>query len=179
MVRNSRGFTLIELLLVIAIIGILMSLAMANYHYARLQAAETSAISSLNAINQAQISYMHSCGNQKFAPSLTALGKPSPGTDTAFLSPDLTGADEILKSGYRITMKTTEVTVPLLTCTGDTPADSYQVTADPVTPGVTGHLFFGTNRDLVVYENAAETFVGRMPENGPPPDGQETRGIVR
>jgi len=39
MVRNSRGFTLIELLLVIAIIGILMSLAMANYHYARLQAA--------------------------------------------------------------------------------------------------------------------------------------------
>ena len=179
MVRNSRGFTLIELLLVIAIIGILMSLAMANYHYARLQAAETSAISSLNAINQAQISYMHSCGNQKFAPSLTALGKPSPGTDTAFLSPDLTGADEILKSGYRIAMKTTEVTVPLLTCTGDTPADSYQVTADPVTPGVTGHLFFGTNRDLVVYENAAETFVGRMPDDGPPPDGQETRGIVR
>jgi len=179
MVRNSRGFTLIELLLVIAIIGILMSLAMANYHYARLQAAETSAISSLNAINQAQISYMHSCGNQKFAPSLTALGKPSPGSNTAFLSPDLTGADEILKSGYRIVMKTTEVTVPLLTCTGDTPADSYQVTADPVTPGVTGHLFFGTNRDLVVYENAAETFVGRMPDDGPPPDGQETRGIVR
>ena len=104
MVRNSRGFTLIELLLVVAIIGILMSLAMANYHYARLQAAETSAITSLNAINQAQISYMHSCGNQKFAPSLRALGKPSPGTDAAFLSPDLTGADEILKSGYRIAM---------------------------------------------------------------------------
>ena len=179
MVRNSRGFTLIELLLVVAIIGILMSLAMANYHYARLQAAETSAITSLNAINQAQISYMHSCGNQKFAPSLRALGKPSPGTDTAFLSPDLTGADEILKSGYRIAMKATEVTVPLLACTGDTPADAYQVTADPVTPGVTGHLFFGTNRDLIVYENAAETFVGRMPDDGPPPEGQETRGFVR
>ena len=88
--RDSRGFTLIELLLVLAIIGILMSLAMANYHYARLHAAETSAISSLTAINQAQFSYAQTCGNQKFAPSLTSLGKPSPGTSVAFLSPDLT-----------------------------------------------------------------------------------------
>ena len=56
--RDSRGFTLIELLLVLLIIGTLATIAMANYRNARLRAAETSAIGSLTAINQAQFAFM-------------------------------------------------------------------------------------------------------------------------
>ena len=56
----------------------------------------------------------------------------------------------------------------MLTCTGDTPLEGYHVTADPVTPGVTGKRFFATNVTLVIYENA-ETFDGKMPDTGAPP----------
>ena len=174
--RDSRGFTLVELLLVLAIIGVLATLAMANYGYARIRAAETSAIASMTAINQAQAAYAQTCGHQKFAPSLTSLGKPNPGTNVAFLSPDLTTGDVVEKSGYRIAMEGPEVAEAALSCAGEIPVEAYHVTADPVSPGVTGHRFFGTNTDLVVYEHA-ETFLGKMPDVGPPPGGLETKGV--
>jgi prepilin-type N-terminal cleavage/methylation domain-containing protein len=177
-VRDSRGFTLVEVLLVLVIIGILSAISMANYRYARLRGAETAAIGALTAINQAQFAYMQTCGNQKFAPKLTSLGKPHPGTTAPFLSPDLTGADTIVKSGYLIAMEGAEVADPVLTCTGDTPLDAYHVTADPVTPGVTGNRFFATNVDLVIYDSL-ETFAGKMPDSGAPPLGQEVRGVIR
>ena len=120
---------------------------------------------------------MATCGNQRFAPHLTSLGRPNPGSQAPYLSPDLTAADEILKSGYVIRMSGTEVTDPAQSCTGETPVESYQVTADPATPGITGLRYFGTNADLVVYENL-ETFYGKMPEYGPPNVGQEVKGTV-
>jgi prepilin-type N-terminal cleavage/methylation domain-containing protein len=174
-VRDARGFTLIELLIVITILGVLLSLAVASYRHARIRGSETAAIAALTAINQAQYSFMATCGNQRFAPHLTSLGRPNPGTQAPYLSPDLTAADEILKSGYVIRMSGTEVTDPAQTCTGETPLAGYQATADPATPGTTGLRFFGTNVDLVVYENL-ETFNGRMPELGPPSLGQEVKG---
>jgi prepilin-type N-terminal cleavage/methylation domain-containing protein len=174
-VRDARGFTLIELLIVITILGVLLSLAVASYRHARIRASETAAIAALTAINQAQYSFMATCGNQRFAPHLTSLGRPNPGTQAPYLSPDLTAADEILKSGYLIRMSGTEVTDPAQTCTGETPLVAYQATADPATPGTTGLRFFGTNVDLVLYENL-ETFNGKMPELGPPSLGQEVKG---
>ena len=176
--RDSRGFTLIELLLVVAILGILMTISMVNYRQTRLRAAETSAIASLSAINQAQFAYMHTCGNQKFAPNLTSLGKPNPGTNAPYLSPDLTGADEVMKSGYRILMAGPEVTGAQLTCTGEIPVEAYHVTADPITPELSGKRYFGTNTDLVIYE-FEESFDGKMPDVGPPQMGQESRGAIR
>ena len=173
--RDARGFTLIELLIVITILGVLLSLAVASYRHARIRGSETAAIAALTAINQAQYSFMATCGNQRFAPYLTSLGRPNPGTQAPYLSPDLTAAEEILKSGYVIRMSGTEVTDPAQTCTGETPLVGYQATADPATPGTTGLRFFGTNVDLVVYENL-ETFNGRMPELGPPSLGQEVKG---
>ena len=89
--RDSRGFTLVELLLVMLILGILLTISLANYRQARLRGSEASAIVSLSAINQAQFAYMQTCGNQRFAPHLLALGKPNPGTNAPYLSPDLTG----------------------------------------------------------------------------------------
>lgn len=175
--RDARGFTLIELLVVAGILGILLSMAAAGYSHARIRAGETAAIAALTAINQAQHSYMATCGNQRFAPHLTSLGQSNPATRVPYLSPDLTGSDEVLKSGYILRMAGTEVTDPIRTCTGETPVEGYQATADPATPGLTGLRYFGTNPDLVIYENP-ETLSGKMPELGPPPTGQEVKGTL-
>jgi prepilin-type N-terminal cleavage/methylation domain-containing protein len=177
-VRDPRGFTLVELLLVLAIIGILATISIANYRHARLRGTETAAIGALSAINRAQFAYMQTCGRQKFAPHLTSLGKLNPGSTVPYLSPDLTAADEVEKSGYRIQMSGTEVLEPIQTCTGDTPVESYQVTADPIAEETTGKRYFGTNVTLVIYESA-ESFSGKMPETGAPPLGQEIRGAPR
>jgi type IV pilus assembly protein PilA len=176
--RDARGFTLIELIVVIAILGLLLVIAVPNYRESRLQGAEASAIASLSAINRAQFAYMQTCGRQKFAPSLTSLGKPNPGSNVPFLSPDLTSADQIEKSGYRIQMSGTQVLEPLQTCTGDTPLESYQITADPLVENTTGKRYYGTNVTLVIYESA-ETLTGKMPETGVPPLGQEIAGAPR
>jgi prepilin-type N-terminal cleavage/methylation domain-containing protein len=177
MVRDARGFTLIELLLVLSILGILLGVSMANYSHARARAAETAVVAALTAINDAQHSYSQVCGNQRFAPHLTTLGKPHPGTNDPFLSPDLTRSDELVKSGYKIQMGGTEVegADSVRTCTGDTPVTGYQVTADPATPAWTDYHFFGTNADFVIYQNN-ESFTGKMPEGGPPSIGQEIKG---
>jgi len=177
-VRDSRGFTLIELLLVMLIIGILLGIAMVNYRHARLRGAEVSAIAALSAINQAQFAFMQTCGHQKFAPNLATLGKPNPGTNAPYLSPDLTGAADVVKSGYRLSMEGQAVDAPMLTCAGDTPVEAYHVTADPVIPDVSGRRFFGTNVDLVIYESL-ESLNGKMPDRGAPSLGQEIRGTTR
>lgn len=176
--RDSRGFTLIELLIVITILGVLLSLALVSYRHARIRASETAAIAALTAISQAQYAYSATCGRNYYAPHLTSLAKPNPGSQAPYLSPDLTGADEITKSGYLIRMSGTEVAESVQSCTGETPVTGFQTTADPATPGVTGLRFFGSNADLIVYENL-ETFYGRMPEIGPPNLGQEAKGIVK
>ena len=68
----------------------------------------------------------------------------------------------------------TVVTDTGLTCTGLNPVVTYQVTADPERPGLSGIRFFGTNTDRVIYEDAA-TFTANMPETGAPGHGRETK----
>lgn len=177
---EQRGFTLIELLIVVAILGILLSISMAGYHYARMRGAEASAVTSLQAINQAQFAYMQTCGNQRYAPSLANLGTPVPG-GAPYLSPDLTQGtqidplgEQITKSGYAIRMRGTEIPDATPTCTGVAPVSGYQLTADPLRPGISGMRYFGTNGDRVIYEDSA-TFAGNMPETGAPTHGTEIR----
>jgi prepilin-type N-terminal cleavage/methylation domain-containing protein len=177
-VRDSRGFTLIELIIVAAIIAIVMSIAMPMYLHGRMRANETSALTSLQSINKAQHVYAQTCGRQKYASSLPGLAKPNPGTTEPYLSPDLTLAKEVVKNGYLIRMSGTEVPDPIETCTGETPADGYEVTADPTIPGSSGLRFFGTNSAVVVYEHH-ESLHGKMPETGAPNLGQEVAGAAR
>jgi prepilin-type N-terminal cleavage/methylation domain-containing protein len=174
---RSRGFTLIELLIVLAIIGVVLSVAVVGYGQARMRGAEASAISSLHSINQAQFTFMQTCGNGRYAPTLVSLGTPPPGTDTAFLSPDLTSSDPLPKSGYRIQLTGTEVLeadpVPPA-CTGVSPVPTYRLTADPITPGTSGRRYFGTNTSRVIYADTV-TYTEDMPEAGAPPHGAEIK----
>jgi prepilin-type N-terminal cleavage/methylation domain-containing protein len=170
---GQSGFTLVELLIVLSIIGILAATSMAIYRTARVRGGETVAVATLHAITEAQFSYAHLCGNQRYAPSLAALTTPMPSTGQAFLSPDL-GADPLVKSGYRFTLGGTAVTDANQACNGVTPLESYQVTADPERPELSGTRYFGTNTDRVLYEDT-ETFTGNMPESGPPAHGTEMK----
>jgi type IV pilus assembly protein PilA len=174
--RDSRGFTLIELLIVLAIVGVLLSIAISGYRTARVRGAESSAVASLDSINKAQFTYAQTCGNQRYAPTLVALGTPVPGSGAPFLSPDLAQSDPLIKSGYfiRLAGAEPEDEQPPKGCTDEYPVPSYQVTADPVTPGVTGLRYFGTNRDRVIFEDQL-TFTGNMPETGPPGHGKEIK----
>ncbi len=171
---HDRGFTLIELLIVMAIVGILAAVAMAGHRMTRVRAQEVAAIGALQAISRAQLAFSQTCGNQRYAPTLVSLGTPAPATGAAFLSPDLTSGDSVAKSGYQITMGGTATTADILSCTGVTPLDGYQATADPITAGATGIRFFGINTERVVFEDTA-TFTGNMPETGAPGHGVELK----
>jgi type IV pilus assembly protein PilA len=173
-VRGSRGFTLIELLIVLAIIGVLASIAVPGYQAARMRGLETTALSTLDSINKAQFAYMQTCGNQRYAPTLVSLGVPVPGSGAAFLGPDLAQSDPLQKSGYLIAMAGTDVDDALPTCTGATPVSGYKVTADPLSPGHSGSRYFGTNGERAIFEDKA-TFTGNMPETGSPSHGQEIK----
>lgn len=169
--RDGRGFTLVELLIVMVIVAVLLSVGMAGYRQARIRGAEAVTIAALDSINQAQFAFFQTCGQQRYAATLPALGVPIPGGD-AFLSADLTAADQVIKSGYFIQMAGTALVDGAAACNGVTPVAAYQVTADPAIPGATGNRFFGTNMDRVIYQDTA-TFTGDMPETGAPNHGTE------
>lgn len=172
---SARGFTLVELLIVAAIVAVLLSMVVAIYRHARLRGGETTAIASLEAINQAQFAYMQTCGNQRYAPTLAELGKPQPVTGQPYLSPDLTREGDVVKSGYVFRLNGTEAELDEpQTCTGARGLTGYALTADPTTTGITGGRYYGTNASRVIYEDV-ESFHNRMPETGPPERGTELR----
>ena len=171
--KDNRGFTLLELLVVMAIVAILLSIATAVYRQGRLRGGEAVAVAALEAINQAQFAYMQTCGNQRYAPTLAELGKPFPGTSSAFLSADLAReGEEVVKSGYVFRMTGTADPDAPRTCTDAVPVSGYQVTADPVVPGVGGERSYATNTDRVIFEDS-KTFFPEMPERGSPGPGRE------
>ena len=171
----ESGFTLIELMIVMAVIGLLLSIAFNQYRGMQARGNDASAIGSLRAIAAAQWQFALTCGNLKYATVLPDLAKPIPSTGEAFLSPDLTSAETFEKSGYIFKMTATPLDDVPPACNGAPVAAGYAATADPVRPGVTGGYYFGVNADRILYRDEQETFAGNLPETGPAGHGTEIR----
>jgi hypothetical protein len=126
----------------------------------------------MRVIDSAQLTYALTCGSGFYAPSLTALGTPPPGSTEPFISAGLGGSDTVMKSGYIITMAAATYPGAPGTCNGlgvGLAGQGFSASADPTE--ATNPRFFGTNASNVIYEHTA-SLSAVMPESGPPPVGQ-------
>lgn len=168
-IRREQGYTLIDLLFVCALIGVLSVIALPNLLRAKQAAGSASAVGSMRAINSAQLTYALTCGAGFYAPKLSTLGVPPVAGKQAFLSPNLTAADTIIKSGYTIQLLGTPYAGAPGSCNGlaaGEAARAFKAGADPVNPAHNTR-FFATNANGTLYEHSATLF-GAMPEQGTP-----------
>jgi type II secretory pathway pseudopilin PulG len=169
--KAQHGFALIDLIFVCGIIGLLCSIALPRLLQAKQSAGAASAIGSMRAINSGQLTYALTCGNGFYAPNLTTLGAPPPGSQEPFLSGGLTESDSVIKSGYVIVVQGASYTGAPPTCNGLGPSEAAQgfiASADPAEP--TNPRYFATNASGTIYEHTV-SMSGVMPEVGEPPVG--------
>ncbi len=170
--QSESGFTLIDMLFVVALIGLLSTLAIPGLMRARGAAQSASALGTVRVVNSAQLSYAITCGFGFYSPDLQTLGVRPPLAAEAFLAPEMSGGATFVKSGYSFSMGAVPVPGAPASCNGlavGATAAGYAFVADPldITPPA---RYFGTNADGAIFEDDA-SYLATMPETGAPPGG--------
>jgi prepilin-type N-terminal cleavage/methylation domain-containing protein len=174
--RGQKGFTLIDLLFVIALLGLVSTLAMPGLMRARVSAQSASALGTIKVVSSAQLSFAITCGLGFYAPDFPTLGHVPPGSTEGFLSVELSGGPVFIKSGYQFSMAGVGLAGAPPSCNGlaqGAASAGYAVVADPLDTTPPGR-YFGSNSDGGIWTNT-ESFVSTMPEAGAPPAGNPIR----
>ncbi len=158
------------MLFVIALIGLVSTLAIPGLMRARGAAQSASALGTMRVVNSAQLSFAITCGLGFYSPDFPTLAVTPPGAADAFLAPELATGPTFVKAGYNFSMAGTS----LRRRAGDLQrarGGSVSARATPRSPISWTHAaqgrFFGTNADGIIYEHTA-SLGGTMPESGGP-----------
>jgi len=151
--HSKKGFSLIELLIVVAIILIIAAIAIPNLLRSRIAANEASAVGSLRTLNTAEVTFNTTYPSVGFACSLAVLGPPASGSSASsgaagLIDSNLAGG---VKSGYSFTLPASASCSPTSTGINTT----FDVTANPVSAGVTGQRYFCTDPSGVIQYNGS------------------------
>lgn len=159
--RSPRGMTLVELCIVILILGLLLTFAVATYSRARMSGNEASAVASLRAIYTAQFQYLNGCGRGNYATTLIILGtKPAPNSQ-GYISEDLGSSTNPSRNGYSFSLQPgAGGAAGADDCLGNPTQTKYYASAVPLTLNNTGGRSFATNQGGAVWQL----------EGGTPPD---------
>ena len=169
--RNEAGFTLIDMLFVVALIGLLASMAIPGLMKARGAAQASSAVGTMRVVNSGELSFAITCGLGFYSPDLPTLGIAPPGSVEAFLPDEMTSGFTFIKSGYNFSLAGTSLPGAPASCNGLAPGTAspgYAIVGDPLDPTVA--RYFGINSDGVIYQHSA-TLSLTMPETGGPAAG--------
>jgi type IV pilus assembly protein PilA len=156
LMNSQKGFSLIELLIVVAIILIIAAIAIPSLLQARLAANESSAVGSLNAIKNAEITYYNTYPTVGYADTIGQLGGPSPCTPASttaclldnFLATSTPGSGG--KSGY-VFLATGVVTG------GAANNTAFVAGGTPITAHSTGNRDFCSTNDGVLRSQMGST----------------------
>jgi prepilin-type N-terminal cleavage/methylation domain-containing protein len=160
--KRHDGFTLLELLIVVALMVIILAITIPSMTQAKINANEVSAVGSVRAINQTEVTYQAAYGG--YAESLANLGGADPCTKSAatacLLDQSLAGG---VKAGYNFVAVGTNLANGMNT--------SYFVGAAPVVFERTGkRLFCSSDKNVI----RADLNAGGSTT---PPDGQQCGGF--
>ena len=162
--RKQKGFSLIELLIVVAIILIIAAIAIPNLLRSRIVANQASAVGSLRSYSVAESTYA-STYNSGYSATLGNLGPPASGAMPTSNAAGL--VDSVMSGGSPTAMSAVKSGYKFIYLPGpaqDGRIATFQIWADPVTPGTTGTDHYFVDQTGVI-RHETET---QASQNSPP-----------